>query len=480
MTAFLLNDTVVVERDGDPALTVLHYLRQRKRRTGTKEGCGSGDCGACTVVVGRVEQGRICYETASACLTPLSALQGKQLITVEDLRQEGELHPVQQAVVDLHASQCGFCTPGMVMSLFVLQKQHIGWDRQQAEQALAGNLCRCTGYRPIMDTARQLCEHPTEDSFTRQEANTVARLNALAREVTEVPFGEEQRCFMPTSLEQLAACYLRYPQARLLAGGTDLMLEMAQAGSAPPSAIALEQVETLRDAYTDDNHIHLGAGLTITQCEHRLHAALPAFAQALQRFASRQIRNRATLGGNIANASPIGDTPPMLLALDAGLLLQRGGDLRTIPLREFFLAYRKTALAPGEFIREILIPRGALLDNFRAWKVSKRADDDIAIVFGAFSLHIEQGRIVQARVAFGGMDAIPRRAERCERALLHQPWNRETIMAASQVLAQDFTPLSDARASADYRMQLARNLLLRYFFCLQGEDVTMEVTHHVA
>nr|WP_252120307.1 2Fe-2S iron-sulfur cluster-binding protein [Symbiopectobacterium purcellii] len=205
MTTFLLNDTLVVERDGDPALTVLQYLRQRKRRTGTKEGCGSGDCGACTVVLGRVEQGRVCYETASACLTLLSALQGKQLITVEDLRQEGELHPVQQAVVDLHASQCGFCTPGMVMSLFVLQKQHSGWDRQQAEQALAGNLCRCTGYRPIMDAARQLCEHPIADSFTRQEAHTVARLNALASEVTEVPFGEASRCFMPTSLEQLAA-----------------------------------------------------------------------------------------------------------------------------------------------------------------------------------------------------------------------------------------------------------------------------------
>lgn len=285
MTAFLLNDTRVVERDGDPALTVLQYLRQRKRRTGTKEGCGSGDCGACTVVLGRVEQGRMCYETASACLTPLSALQGKQVITIEDLRQDGELHPVQQAVVDLHASQCGFCTPGMVMSLFVLQKQCSGWDRQQAEQALAGNLCRCTGYRPIMDAARQLCEHPIADSFTRQEARTVARLNALASEVAVEPSGEEQRCFMPTSLEQLVACYLRYPQARLLAGGTDLMLDMAQAVAAPPPTIALEQVEKLRNAYTDNNHIHLGAGLTITQCEQRLHAALPAFAQVLQRFA---------------------------------------------------------------------------------------------------------------------------------------------------------------------------------------------------
>lgn len=479
MIQFLLHNTLVVERDLDPTLTVLQYLRQHKRRTGTKEGCGSGDCGACTVALGREEQGRMCYETVNACLMPVSALHGKQLITVEDLRQEGALHPVQQAVVDLHASQCGFCTPGIVISLFVLQKESEGWDLQLTEQALAGNLCRCTGYRPIMAAARYLCEQPIEDSYTREEILTATRLKALKEGAETLNEGARQY-FIPDALEKLAAYYLRYPQARLLAGGTDLMLEMAQAGYGRPPLISLAQVATLRRWHMDDSYIHLGAGVTITQCEKLLHAQIPAFARALQRFASRQIRNRATLAGNIANASPIGDTPPMLLALDAELLLQRGSDQRTLPLRDFFLAYRQTALVESEFIREILIPRGELLDNFQAWKVSKRSDDDISIVFGAFSLQIQQGRVVNARVAFGGMDAIPRRAERCEQALLHQPWNRATVTAACQALEQDFTPLSDARASAEYRLQVARNLLLRYYYWLQGEEFEMETAHHVA
>lgn len=480
MIQFLLHDTPVVERDLDPAMTVLAYLRQRRRRVGTKEGCGSGDCGACTVALGRVEQGRLHYETASACLMPVSALQGKQLITVEDLRQQGALHPVQQAVVDLHASQCGFCTPGMVMSLFVLQKQSSGWDRAEAEQALAGNLCRCTGYRPIMSAARYLCEHPTEDSFRRDEALTVARLAALSQTEVETLSQGARDCFIPATLDQLADCYQRYPQARLLAGGTDLMLEIAQAADDGAPFIDLDQVSELHRWRTDEHAFYLGAGMSITQCETLLETSIPAFSQVLRRFASRQIRNRGTLGGNIANASPIGDTPPMLLALDAELLLQQGGRTRTLPLHDFFLSYRHTALEEGEFIREVRIPRGPRLDHFQAWKVSKRADDDISIVFGAFSLQLQRGRVAEARVAFGGMDAIPRRADRCEQALLHQPWNRATVAAACQALEQDFTPLSDARASAEYRRQIAKNLLLRYYEWMQGEAPETEAVPHVA
>lgn len=479
MIRFLLHDTLVVERDLDPTLTVLRYLRQRQRRTGSKEGCGAGDCGACTVVIGRVAQGRLRYETANACLMPVSALHGRQLITVEDLRQDGTLHPVQRAVADLHASQCGFCTPGMVMSLFVLQKHSHGWDRHRAEQALAGNLCRCTGYRPILAAARQLCEQPAQDSFTRSEELTVARLNALTATAPGVLTDGVLHCFLPATLQQLAEDYLRYPQARLLAGGTDLTLELASAEQTPP-LIALAQVAALQDGQVENDVIQLGAGMTITQCQALLRAAIPAFAQALQRFASRQIRNRGTLGGNIANASPVGDTPPMLLALDAELLLQRGTELRRLPLRAFFLSYRKTALAQSEFIRAILIPRRALTGGFQAWKVSKRADDDISIVFGAFALQIAQGRVRQARVAFGGMDAIPRRAARCEQALVGSPWTRATLEAACQALEQDFTPLSDARASADYRMRVAKNLLRRYYHWFHGEAFSLEVAHDVA
>ncbi|RAT11831.1 MULTISPECIES: xanthine dehydrogenase small subunit [Lonsdalea] len=480
MIQFLMHDARVVERDLDPAMTVLQYLRRRRRRVGTKEGCGSGDCGACTVALGRVEQGRLRYETACACLMPVSALQGKQLITVEDLRQNGKLHPAQQAVVDLHASQCGFCTPGMVMSLFVLQKQSKGWDEKAAEQALAGNLCRCTGYRPIMAAARRLCEHPIEDGFTRNEALTVAQLQALAQTGLETLAEGGRECIIPATLAQLADGYLRYPQARLLAGGTDLMLETAQTTGDRTPVIDLDQVSALRRWRADERYIHLGAGMSLTQCEHRLETLIPAFSHALRRFASRQIRNRGTLGGNVANASPIGDTPPMLLALDAELLLQRGSDTRTLPLRDFFLSYRRTALKASEFIHEILIPRGPLIDLFRAWKVSKRADDDIAIVFGAFAMQFRQGRVTEARVAFGGMDAIPRRAAHCEQALLHQPWNEATVAAACLALEQDFTPLSDARASAEYRMQVAKSLLRRYDGGLQGEADEMEAEDHVA
>lgn len=479
MIQFLLHETQVTEHELDPSMTVTRYLRQRQKRTGTKEGCGAGDCGACTVVIGRVEQGRMRYDTANACLMLVSALQGKQLITVEDLRQDGVLHPVQQAVVDLHASQCGFCTPGMVMSLFVLQKHRHGWDRHQAEQALAGNLCRCTGYRPLLEAAQRLCEQPIEDSFTRNEMLTVERLNALATEEARQLSGNARRCLLPTTLAQLAEAYLRYPQARLVAGGTDLTLEMAISGEMSP-LIAVEQVAQLQNAEIDSDSLQLGAGMTLTQCEDFLHDTLPVFAQTLQRFASRQIRNRGTLGGNIANASPVGDTPPMLLALDAELLLQRGTQSRRMPLHDFFLSYRKTALRPSEFIRAILIPRGALLAHFQAWKVSKRADDDISIVFGAFALHIIDGRILTARVAFGGMDAMPRRAALCEQALTDHLWTRETLDAACQALVHDFTPLSDARASAAYRMQVAQNLLRRYFYRFHGEARLKEVTHECA
>ncbi|KAA9002802.1 xanthine dehydrogenase small subunit [Affinibrenneria salicis] len=480
MIQFLLNQTLVTERDIDPNMTVLNYLRERRRRPGTKEGCASGDCGACTVTLGRVEQGRMRYETANACLTLISALQGKQLITVEDLRQQGALHPVQQAVVDLHASQCGFCTPGIVMTLFTLQKNSRGWDRQQAELALAGNLCRCTGYRPIMDAARLLCEQPVEDSFSRQAAITVQRLSALQHRRRQTLKEQGNCCFIPKTLGQLADCYRQYPRARLLAGGTDLALEITQACRPLPLLIALDQVEELQCWQVTEDSIELGAGLSISQCASLLSGLIPSFADLLRRFASQQIRNRGTLGGNIGNASPIGDTPPLLLALDAQLRLQCGDSERRLPLHDFFLAYRQTALREGEFIRSIVIPRGERVSNFRAWKVAKRPDDDISAVAGAFAVCLRDGVVSEARIAFGGMDAIPRRAPRCEQALCGRPWNEATLEAACRVLEQEFTPLSDFRASADYRRQIAGNLLRRYYLSLQGEIPFMGVADYVA
>lgn len=480
MIQFLLNQTPVTETSLDPETTVLNYLRQNRRRCGTKEGCASGDCGACTVTLGRVESGRMVYETVNSCITFVSSLQGKQLITVEDLREGNELHSVQKALVACHASQCGFCTPGFVMSLFTLQKNSAGWQRHEAEQALAGNLCRCTGYRPIIEAARQACEQPQADAFTRQEAQTVAKLEAFkAREVQEIALNGH-RCLLPKSLDQLAEWLLAQPEAKLLAGGTDLALEVTQRYRSLPVVISLEQVEELKACRVEENEIVLGAGASLQCCATFLQPHIPAFAEMLARFASLQIRNRGTPGGNIANGSPVGDTPPMLLALDATLKLQRGSQIRMLPLREFFIGYRKTALQPGEFIRSIHIAKVTPSQHFRAWKVSKRREDDISAVSAAFMLERDpDGKVTAARFAFGGMAETPRRASHCESALLGKTFTQASLTQACLALEQDFTPLSDFRASAYYRLQVAKNLLRRYHASLTEELNLLEITHYV-
>lgn len=480
MIQFLLNQRLVSEREIDPNLTVLSYLRQNQRRCGTKEGCASGDCGACTVTLGRVENGKMHYETINSCLTFVSALQGKQLISVEDLRQPAGLHPVQQAMVDCHASQCGFCTPGFVMSLFTLQKQGSA-DDAQIEQALAGNLCRCTGYRPIVAAAKQACRQPVSDSFQQQEAATVQRLLALQNDDMQDIAHHGNRCLLPKTVAQLSAALLANPTARLLAGGTDLALQVTQQHQALPLMIALGHIDALKQCETDGDEIILGAGASLHHCWQLLSADIPHFSQLLERFASLQIRHQGTLGGNIGNASPIGDIPPMLLALDAELLLQRGDEVRRLPLSEFFLGYRQTALREGEFIRAIAIAKAAAGRHFRAWKVSKRREDDISAVFAAFTLETDDNHSVRhVRIAFGGMAAIPQRAVLAEQQLLGQPLTLSRIEQACKTLEETFQPLSDFRASAAYRLQLAKNLLRRYYADLNGELTLTEVTRYVS
>ncbi|WNN46366.1 xanthine dehydrogenase small subunit [Winslowiella toletana] len=480
MIQFLLNQTLITEQHIDPNLTVLNYLRQHQRRSGTKEGCASGDCGACTVTLGNEVNGEMRYETINSCLTLVSTLQGKQLITVEDVKQGNQLHSVQQAMVDCHASQCGFCTPGFVMSLFTLQKNSSSWDRHQTEQALAGNLCRCTGYRPIVDAARQACESSEDDTFDRQQASVAQQLQALKNPQLQQIEWQGHRCLLPKTVAQLTELYLQYPDARLLAGGTDLVLQISQQYKSLPLLIALEQIDELQQCEINAQEIVLGAAASLTACYHFLTDKLPGFSEVLQRFASLQIRNQGTLGGNIANASPIGDTPPMLLALDAKLILQSGEQQRRLPLSQFFLSYRKTALQPGEFIRAIVIPNVTTSHNFHAWKVSKRLDDDISTVFAAFNLQIVDGVIVEARVAFGGMAEIAKRASACEQQLSGQQFDLRTLENACRALAIDFQPLSDFRASADYRLQVAKNLLRRYYHLLSGELTITEVARYVS
>ncbi|TBU88822.1 xanthine dehydrogenase small subunit [Phytopseudomonas dryadis] len=484
MIQFLFEGRLHSEQHIDPTLTVLRYLRERAGKCGTKEGCASGDCGACTVVVGEVVDERLRYRTLNACLTFLPALHGKQLISVESLKHQGALHPVQQAMVDCHASQCGFCTPGFVMSLFALSKQRRdrGPAREATLESLAGNLCRCTGYRPIVDAAEQACRLDYQDQFDASEPATVAQLNAIGARPEAGPPRElqhgEQRCLLPHSLEQLAEQYLTHPDARLLAGGTDLALEVTQQQRELPLMIHLGQVAALRRIEVGDSHIEIGAAAALSDCLPLLAAEYPDFGELLQRFASQQIRNQATLGGNIGNASPIGDSPPLLLALGAQLVLRQGERRRTLDLDDYFVDYKVTARQAGEFIERVRVPRAVAGQQFRAYKVSKRLDDDISAVCAAFNLRIDAGLVHGVRIAYGGMAATPKRALACEAVLLGAPWEHDTIERACQALAEDFAPLSDLRASKAYRLLVAQNLLRKCFFELQCPEWQTRVIDH--
>nr|WP_283939180.1 xanthine dehydrogenase small subunit [Pseudomonas sp. T1.Ur] len=468
----------------DPNLTVLNYLREHVGKPGTKEGCASGDCGACTVVVGELEtdadgRERVRYRSLNSCLTFVSSLHGKQLISVEDLKHNGQLHSVQQAMVDCHGSQCGFCTPGFVMSLFALQKNSERPDAHKAHEALAGNLCRCTGYRPILAAADQACCGKQPDQFDAREAETVARLKAIAPTETGELNSGDKRCLVPLTVADLADLYDAYPQARLLAGGTDLALEVTQFHRTLPVMIYVGNVAELRRVERFDDRLEIGAATPLSDCYEALQAEYPDFGELLQRFASLQIRNQGTLGGNIGNASPIGDSPPLLIALGAQIVLCKGQVRRTLALEDYFLDYRVTARQESEFIEKIIVPRASAEQAFRAYKVSKRLDDDISAVCGAFNLRIENGVVQDARVAFGGMAATPKRAKHCEAVLIGAPWKNSTVERACLALAEDFTPLSDFRASKEYRLLSARNLLRKYFIELQTPHIETRVTAYV-
>ncbi|SFO88261.1 xanthine dehydrogenase small subunit [Pseudomonas borbori] len=479
MIQFLLNRELRTEHALDPNVTVLQYLREHVGKPGTKEGCASGDCGACTVVVGELDGERVRYRTLNSCLTFVSSLHGKQLISVEDLKHQGRLHSVQQAMVDCHGSQCGFCTPGFVMSLFALQKNSTSFDKAETMEALAGNLCRCTGYRPIIDAAEQACCQQQPDQFDAVEAQTVAQLKAIApRDTAELNSGDK-RCLLPLTVADLAELYAANPEARLLAGGTDLALEVTQFHRELPVMIYVGHIESMKRVEVTAEHIEIGAATALSDCYTALAAEYPDFGELLHRFASLQIRNQGTLGGNIGNASPIGDAPPLLIALGAQIVLRKGNDTRSLPIEDYFLDYKVTARQEAEFIEKILVPRAQANQAFRAYKVSKRLDDDISAVCAAFNLRIEDGVVQDVRIAFGGMAAIPKRAAACEAALLGGVCYPAEIERACAALAEDFTPLSDFRASKEYRLLTAQNLLRKFFLELNAPEVETRVTAYV-
>ncbi|MFZ5961078.1 xanthine dehydrogenase small subunit [Pseudomonas knackmussii] len=473
MIQFLLDEELRQVDGLAPETSLLDYLRTQLGRTGTKEGCASGDCGACTVVLAEPEGEGLRYRAVNACITPLGAVHGRQLLTVENLAEAERLHPVQQAMVDCHGAQCGFCTPGIVMSLFAWRHAPCSHDRESALTALSGNLCRCTGYRPILDAAGKIAAEPDADRFSANEQAIAERLRSLPADASLDC--DEQHAFLPTSLEALDTLLMDYPQARLVAGATDLALEATQALKSFPQLIHLERVAELRRLEEHPEHLLIGAARPYADCLDALHA-FPGVPELLERLGSLQIRQRGTLGGNVANASPIGDMPPVLLALDARLRLRRAGEVREVPVDGFFTGYRQSVLQPGEYIESIVIPRLAAGQLFRVDKISKRRDDDISAVCLALRLDLdEQGAVRDARLACGGMAATPLRGRKTESALRGRPFDAAAVAAAQAALAEDFQPIDDLRASAAYRLKVAQNLLQRAL--LEWTPVIAEVRH---
>lgn len=450
--AFLLNGTPVRIEGEAPTRTLLDWLREVRGLAGTKEGCNEGDCGACTVMVTDKSGSR----ALNACILFLPQLHGKAVRTVEGISgPSGEMHPVQEAMVAHHGSQCGFCTPGFVVSMAVA---HLNGATDHDDQ-LAGNLCRCTGYAPIIRAAEAAAgEAVPEWMVSDREA------------VVGFPAGEAG-VFRPADSDALAEWYLANPDAVLVAGATDVGLWVTkQLRDLAPVAF-LGDVEDLKGVEVQSGQLHVGACVTISALRDAVAERLPSFGELLRRYASVQVRNAATIGGNIANGSPIGDGPPALIALGATLHLRRGDEMRAMALEDFFLDYRKQDRRPGEFVAGVSFPEFA--PALRCYKISKRFDQDISAVCGCFNVAVEAGVVMQARIAFGGMAGVPKRASLTEAALVGKAWTEATVDAAAAAMAGDFAPLSDMRASSAYRMLTAQNLLRRYFHDLAGVPVSV-------
>jgi len=460
---FVLDGQVRTLGGIDPTTTVLQWLRGSERRCGTKEGCAEGDCGACTVVLADLHGATIRYRAVDACLLFLPALDGRALLTVESLcHRDGPLHPVQEALVACHASQCGFCTPGFVMALTALYESEPAPSRERLDEVLAGNLCRCTGYRPIVDAAARAWARGGGPRLAAQEEALAELLGRVARAGTLTLEHAGKRFLVPRTLDEAARLAQANPGARLLAGGTDLGLLVSKQQRDLGDVISLAEVAELHEVAWRGDVLHLGAAASYTEALPALGELHPSLGALVRRIASVQIRNVGTVGGNLCNASPIGDTPPALLALDAVAVLRRGGAEREVPLAEFFTGYRKTVLEPGELLARLLVPRPAAGTVFRAYKVAKRHDQDISTVSAAFTVALERGRVRALRACYGGMAATPVRVGAVEAALTGQPWTEAAVEAALPALDAALKPISDMRGSAGYRSSLARNLLRKF------------------
>jgi len=463
----VINGETVQLKDVSPTQTLLEYLRL-SGRVGTKEGCGDGDCGACTVaLVGKGADGKAHYQAVNSCLIPLGAVAGREVITVEAIAN-GKLHPVQQAMADLGGSQCGYCTPGFIMSLFAGY-----YDRQLDDVTVEGNLCRCTGYLPIRRAAKLAAQTEPCDVYSQKLEQATVELATINYE------GNNQQFYRPQRLEDILTLLETHPQATLVAGATDLGLEMSWHRQQYPVMISLEAVAELKRLEQTPEWVEIGAAVPLSHIEQTLHGIFPNLDEMIHWFAARQVRNRATLGGNIGTASPIGDLPPVLLSLDAELRLASAAGERIIPLASFFKGYRQTDLQPGEVIVSVRIPKAiapsAVTRISQSYKIGKRGTDDISIVAASYVIDLDpQQTIVHVRLGYGGVAATPARATAIEEWLIGKPWNLATVQQAKVLLKDAFTPLTDLRGSAEYRKLLVANLFEKFFVEMGNVEQPME------
>jgi xanthine dehydrogenase small subunit len=476
---FILDGKLVELSDIEPTRTLLQYLREDLGRVGSKEGCAEGDCGACTVVVAEALNNRLQFRAVNACIQFLPTLDGKLLFTVESLKGAGNaLHPVQQSMVDYHGSQCGFCTPGFIMSMFALYKTETSINRSVIDDALSGNLCRCTGYRSIIEAALHMNDYPisenadpvvyapaskTADHAGPQEQQMIDRLQPLQRnQGLELKYGDSLY-FAPASTDELANFYVQNPAACILSGGTDVGLWVTKQLRELPSLIYLGNVAELNQIDDRESEIEIGAAVSLTDAFNALSPQFPEFEEMFRRFASVPVRNAGTLVGNIANGSPIGDSMPALISIGARVKLRKGRETRELEMQDLYLDYQKNAMQVGEFVESVIIPKRDESMQIRCYKLCKRFDQDISAVCAAFALKLKDGKVDSITIAFGGMAATPKRATQTEKLLLGNSWDEKNVSEAMDTLKQDFSPLSDMRASASYRQQAASNLIYRFY-----------------
>ena len=463
---FLLDGAVIEIADPDPTGTVLDHLRGPLRRTGTKEGCGEGDCGACTVLVGELDGERVAWRAVNACIQFLPMLHGKALMTVESLSAGGALNPLQACMAANGSSQCGFCTPGFVMSLHGRAIGALGSELALAD-GIAGNLCRCTGYGPILEAGETVAR------LAQDDASTAAALQGLAGDALASGAFQGRQWFAPRSSDQLTAVLARYPEARIVAGATDVGLWVTKGLRDLDTLVFIGDVADLKAIEETPEGVRIGAGVRYAEAHGALARLHPDLGELVRRIGGLQVRSSATVCGNIANGSPIGDGPPALIALGAELTLRSAEGRRTMPLEAYFLDYGKQNRRPGEFVESVFVLRPGANTKVHISKLSRRFDSDISAVLGAFSLTVHGGTITAARVAFGGMAATPRRAAGCEAALTGQPFSESTIAMAAEALRGDFSPLSDVRGTSAYRIEAAAGLLWRLWHREQGAAVSV-------